>query len=317
METINILCAADDVYIPYCGIMLTSLFENNRNEKIEVFLLTESINECNAEKINNLSNAYNVKINTIVVNDEKLRSCPVRIGDHVSIAAYYRLLAPLFLPDEIDKILYFDCDVIINGALRELYHTDITDVAIAAVIDESYKREDNFIRLNYEEQYLYVNSGVLLMNLKYWRDNNVVNRCFDYIKNNKEKVLLHDQDTINAVLYSEKKFLPLTYNFQTGFILTHYYFEASIMDEILITVKSNPIVIHYDGVSKPWHKSSKHPYKDIFIDFKNKSLWKNMPMTETRSLRQRIIDFRNNILWTLGIKDRPESYIINRNVHAQ
>ena len=53
MQHYNILCATDDNYVPYCGIMLTSLFENNKEADINVYILTENLNDINKEKIKN------------------------------------------------------------------------------------------------------------------------------------------------------------------------------------------------------------------------------------------------------------------------
>ena len=91
----NILCATDDNYVPYCGIMLTSLFENNKELNLCIYILAEHLSDRSRNEFAELAKNYDQKIEIITVNNETLKDCPIRIGDHVSIATYYRLLAPV------------------------------------------------------------------------------------------------------------------------------------------------------------------------------------------------------------------------------
>ena len=260
-----------------------------------------------------LSKNYDQKIKIITVNNDVLKDCPIRLGDHVSIATYYRLLAPYLLPKNIEKILYIDCDIIINGNLSSLYEINIKGHPIAMSKDEAYFIEEKYTRLDYSRSYTYKNAGVALINLKHWRENDIANICLEYISKNPEKLTFHDQDTINAVLHKEIKLLPIKYNLQTGFLLTDYskHFEKEMV-EILEAAKE-PVIIHYTGVSKPWYKDSKHPYTKRFLYYKSMSLWKDYPLIKNRtSIYNRFIQIRNEIIWFLGIKKRPKSYIIDK-----
>ena len=102
----NILCATDDNYVPYCGIMLTSLFENNKEQDIVVYLMTAELNEKNIADLDKLAEQYHQEIHIVKVDNDVLKNCPIRIGDHVSISAYYRLMASSLLSKSVDKILY-------------------------------------------------------------------------------------------------------------------------------------------------------------------------------------------------------------------
>lgn len=93
----------DDNYVPYCGIMLTSLFENNKEENIVVYILCEKLSDKNIADLESLAIAYNKEIRFIYLTKELFNNCPIREGDHVSIAAYYRIIAPNLLPKEIKK----------------------------------------------------------------------------------------------------------------------------------------------------------------------------------------------------------------------
>ena len=310
-KTYNILCATDDNYVPYCGIMLTSLFENNSELDFCIYILVEHLSDKSRNKFAVLARNYSQRIEIITVDNEVFNKCPIRPGDHVSIVTYYRLLAPVLLPSNIDKILYLDCDMVINGDISSLYNQDIDEHPIAMSKDEAFFIEDKYERLIFNKEYAYKNAGVALINIKYWRKKNIAAKCLEYISKYPERIKFHDQDTLNAVLHKEIKLLPIKYNFQTGFLLTEYArFYKNEMPEIFETTKS-PVIIHFTGPNKPWFIDSKHPYRKRFLYYKNISLWKGHPTNNNKtSLYQRIIKLRNEIIWFLGIKKRPITYII-------
>lgn len=305
---INILCATDDNYVPYCGIMLTSLFENNKQEQFDIYIMTEGLNSNNQSLINKLIQQYDARLFYIYVNDECLNDCPIRIGDHVSIAAYYRLLAPKLLPASIDKILYFDCDMIIDASIKGLWNSNIAETACGVVIDEAYEFSSIYNRLGYDKSKHYFNSGMLLINLDYWRKHNVMERCFECIQTMPDKLLFHDQDTLNVVLQDEKKYLPVTYNFQTGFLYRKTELSSELREEVLSSVPC-PTVIHYTGPSKPWQELSQHPYASFYQYYKHLSPWSKFPDKKC-SFSSKLLYYRNQLIWTLGIKKRPQTYII-------
>ena len=307
----NILCATDDNYVPYCGIMLTSLFENNKEADINVYILTENLNDINKEKIKKLSKTYQQKIEIITINNEILKYCPIRKGDHVSIATYYRLLAPKLLPANIDKVLYLDCDMIISNNITSLYNVNIDGYPIAMCLDEAFFEDEKYKRLNYDEKYSYRNAGVALLNIKYWRENNIVEKSFEYISNNTDRITFHDQDTLNALLHEKIKPLPIKYNLQTGFLFNAY--KEKYKDEIdeILRAAVSPTIIHYTGPGKPWFKGSKHPFTKRYIHYKNISLWSDTPLLKEKfSFKDRIHKLMTTLVWILGIKKRPETYII-------
>ena len=72
--------------------------------------------------------------------------------------------------------------------------------------------------MGYETRYGYFNSGVLLLNLTYWRENNLENELLEYAYNNIGLLQYHDQDILNAVLKDRKKQMSIAYNVQSTFL---------------------------------------------------------------------------------------------------
>lgn len=311
---INILCCTDDKYAPCYGIMLTSLFYNNREEEFEIYVMTSGLNSEIIDMYRLLCRQHNSCLHIIQIDESKIKNCPIREGDHVTLAAYYRIIAPLYLPNDLNKILYLDGDIIINAKIIDLWNCDISNYAVGAVVDEAYKNEEPYIRLGYDKSFPSINSGVLLMNLKYWRKHDVITRCMKCIETMAAKLLFHDQDTLNIVLHDEIKLLPLTYNFQRGFLDYAFYnkMDSKYQDEINAS-KYKPVVIHFTGYSKPWHEGCRHPYTAYFLYYKKLSFWSDMPLVANKSsLKQKCLQILNEIIWSIGIKKRPQTYLIER-----
>ena len=299
---INILCATDDRYVPYCGIMLTSLFVNNQGSKFRVFVLTDKMSEANIASMEKLADKYGNTIKIVKVDADVLKDCPIRKKDHVSLATYYRLLAPVLLPEDVGRILYLDCDMVVDGSVKDLWNQDLDDIALAAVIDEDYLGLSKYERLGLNPYRKYFNAGVLLINLEYWREHDVMGRCLECVASMPEKLLLHDQDTLNFVLQDEVKLLEVKYNFQTGFLYKGTAMEVPVAQEVMRTINS-PVIIHFTGKRKPWLTHYYHPYVLKFLYYRSISLWKNYPLVYI--LKEDWRYWRHRFKFAMGWKRRP------------
>lgn len=312
-STIHILCASDDNYASYYGIMLTSLFESNPDEDFHIHMMIGENSFCDETRslYKRLMGIYHQKISYITVKASSLAHCPIRIGDHVTLATYYRLLAPALLPAELDKILWLDGDIIIDRPIGDLYRTDISNYGIGTVIDESYKNASIYERLGLNPQIPYTSAGVLLINLSYWRRHQLMERCMECINKMADKLLFHDQDTLNVVLQEQKYLLPVKWNFQSGFLRPWIFedFDEELKQRI-VSSADEPAIIHYSGPGKPWFKYNDHPYRPFFLYYKRLSLWKDTPLTNTYVLTSLVRDLAGRVFRLLHLK--PSLYIVSR-----
>ena len=313
-DPIYIACATDEAYVPVCGIMLTSLFMNNPHNSLHVYILSNSLSDVSRKKLSQLAEQFHQKIEILFPDPQKFTNCPVRPGDHISTAAYYRLNLPNLIPDAVNRIIYLDCDMLVVDDLRGLWNVDIEQYALAICHDEDYVSNEKYQRLQISEENPYFNSGVLLFNLKYWRKNNTEKACFDCIRHNADILRWHDQDTLNIVLCGHVSYLPLKYNLQTGFLYKRYMFEqypADFRQKVWDAIAS-PVVIHFSGSSKPWHsRVSSHPFSNYFWKYQKMSLWNDFsaPPPSLCFLWKR---FYAHLLYGLGLVKQPETYIITK-----
>lgn len=268
----NILCATDDKYVPYCGVMLTSLFESNSQEQFNVYILVETLREDSKKQFELLAKKYKQSINILEVNGEIFTNCPINNEtDHVSLAAYFRLAVTEILPKNIERILYLDCDIIVNGSIHSLYDIDLNGRSCAVVQDEAAYVDEPYDRFGLlrKQEPLYINSGVLLIDLEYWRKHLLFERFFNYIKENKSLIKFHDQDTIYGVLRNQVMYADVKFNLQRGFLYKEYFegFSVQLKQEVKSAI-ARPIIIHYTGSIKPWmlyDKNHLQKYGEIFM----------------------------------------------------
>ena len=158
--------------------MLSSLQRKNRQASLEVYVLHSCLTEESIAALKNVLNPEFCRLHPICVNDRLLASAPTT--DRYPQEMYYRIFAARYLPQEIERILYLDPDIVVNGRLEELYNTDIDGYLLAAATHvREMMRKINVLRLGMHEEGTYINSGVLLMNLKQLREEQDYNKVFE------------------------------------------------------------------------------------------------------------------------------------------
>ncbi len=277
----DILLCTDNRYVMPTGVLIHSIGVHNQ-ESIEYHILVgESFDEQNRLLLEQEAAKTGSTCSIYCIDESVTSHLPFgRDGmpKHVSIATYYRLYITEVLPKNLHKILYLDGDMIVRHSLTALWETDIESFPLGAVHDMSEPMNADRLELP-----SYFNAGMLLINLDYWRENHCLESFLTYIGENEEKILLHDQDVLNGIFASYVKWLPLTYNFQNGFILgePHKQYNPSLQAEI-DTCKTDPAIIHYTVYNKPWNVACFHPYRDEWRRYQKQTPWKDYRYEEPK-----------------------------------
>ena len=158
--------------------------------------------------------------------------------------------------------------------MTELWNIDISNYAIAGVLDTMTSDYRTYNRLKYKPEYNYINAGVLLINLDVWRKNNYIRKFMNVIENTPEILKFHDQDVINIVFFDKKLILPFRFNYHEGLTHKDLCILYTYWDEILKT-ETNPLIIHFSTSIKPWMKNCFNPYISEFFFYKNITPFKN------------------------------------------
>lgn len=274
-DTIHVACNIDDNYVKYCAVMLTSLLENNRDSAIHVHVIADGLADSSRRDIEDVVvGQYGQQLSFHTPDPELLKDCRVKDGSYISLATYYRIFLGSILPADIHKVIYLDCDIIVDGPIRDLWNEDISDVMVGAVEDMLCALPDNYERLHYSDKASYFNAGVLLVNLDRMRNSGFEKRALGYLKEHVDEFLYYDQDLLNAMLHDDKRFLPFRWNVQDGF-LRRRRIERLWPDSLerLLPELRHPVIIHYVGKKKPWHYKSLHPWKDRYFHYLDMTRW--------------------------------------------
>lgn len=257
---IPIFFNTDNNYTVPTYITLFSLLYNYRGlSDIHAYILAaENFSEKNKLLLDSLSNRFKqVKIRIINI-ENGYDDVSIKLK-HISKAAFYRLMIPrianALTDSQIDKCIYLDSDLIVEGNIAELFNIDIKGHYIAGVGDglQFLEKDTNYKNVigipSFDK---YINSGVLLFNIK------EINNC-DGLKERLEKsgyrdnLLYPDQDSINSVLYDGIKLLPLKYNTMTTLVYSQEKeFYIIFGEKNIIEARKNPFIIHYITDKKPW-----------------------------------------------------------------
>jgi len=141
-----------------------------------------------------------------------------------------------------------------------LWETDLTDAGLAGVDEENPAQTT---RLNLEHDF-YINSGVLVLNLDYWRANSITAQCMQWLEKNPSMNILCDQDSINCVLEGQKKRLDLKWNL-----------NPVPYDDINKLVEYPERILHFGGPIKPWQKCYDFRLQDIYKKYLELTPWIN------------------------------------------
>lgn len=298
-EMIHIVCAIDDNYTPHCGVMLTSLFENNPDERFVVHILVNTLLENNQQKLLKIANKYGQKIVYYSVKEYTFSKFPIRSGDHVSLATYYRLFIPDLLPTNIEKVLYLDSDIVIRGSIHDLWNIDLGDYPVAAAEDIVSRFSIFYDQLGYSADDFYFNAGVLLINLNVWRKINFSEQAIGYVNTHQNQIIYHDQDVMNAFFHGTWLRLYYRWNFQDPFA-TSYYRESYFKADLLQLTRYAPIIIHFSSNVKPWHYECRNPFKSEYFRYLDMTEWRGSRPSPT--MKQRMKCFALRLLDRLNIR---------------
>lgn len=253
-KVVPVFFASDRNYVPYLTVAIKSLVDKSSDKnEYRIYILTNDVKDCDITEIRSYEKE-NVKVEIVDVN-EKIESIKnkVALRDYYSVSIYFRLFIPSMFP-QYDKAIYLDSDVVLNRDIADMYNVDIGFNYVGAVLDETVFTNKDFIyyvreALDVTEKQ-YFNSGVLIMNLKKFRENKIEDDFYSWVNNYSTKFgsVAPDQDYLNCICKNKVKYLPLGWDKMP--------LGCNLEDKDLF-------LIHYNMFYKPW-KYENTMYEDYF-----------------------------------------------------
>lgn len=250
-----------------------TLFTNNDNCHLHIFYQDLSQNErAVIDRLSKIGN--NNKIEWHYIKDDLEDKIHFDIG-RFSIYAIYRFLAYKVLDDSIERALWLDSDLMIRGNIRELYEIDMGDKYYFSSVLEGSDYEDNILGKNRE----YTNNGVLLMNLKKLRSDDMMDKFWEFLFSPDYEYPL-SQDALNVVFrYKIKFFKQIIWN---SFPITDF---SGIPDSEFDKIVKKTKIVHWLSAQKAWLPeyegywravSEQYPYTKVMYEEYQKHLSKSV-----------------------------------------
>lgn len=303
MKRLDVFFASNLSYAQHLAVALRSLLANNPRLPMNVYILSGDLDPQTFAKLETLTAGYDCKIVNTRIDATRFEH--LSLLHYITRDTYFRLLIPQFA--ESERALYLDADIIVNGDISQLIALDLKDFFLAAVEDLCFNRHRE-LKLSSTSRYF--NSGMMLLNIKRWREENLGERVIEYAKNNSDNLQFSDQCATNAIVDGNWLPLPPKFNQQSAFFDRKYLTEfRRFTEEELREAQTRPIIIHFTGSCKPWHILNIHPFKRLY--------WQHLRRTPFKTVFPSDLNLKMFLIWLLpanlrGILKRFKDRAFNR-----
>ncbi|WP_435073289.1 glycosyltransferase family 8 protein [Halorubrum sp. HHNYT27] len=228
-----------------CFASIASLLDNNNKNKFHIHIISEEeYNKDffqNIEYLNNIHGKFDITF--IHVPGNKFDCLPDSNISRIPKGVNIKLLLGDLLPEDVTRVLYLDSDTIVKEDILPIMNEDISDYVVAAAPD--YWNSVAGLNVSLEKRYF--NAGVMYINIKKWRNENIASRSIEFIE--KYNPYSNEQTALNAVLHRDNnvKIISPIWNFPPNTDLV----KDGNIDIDYTKIK----ILHYASTS-PWRDGS-------------------------------------------------------------
>ena len=258
-ETIHLAIAFDENFVVPFYTLATSIFQNNRYNQFHFHLLATGLSSDEQQQIQHYIRSNGSGISFYALSSKNLKHLFINDEVQNSMATYYKLFFPQLVSGNVDKLLYLDTDIVVNGDLQELYATELGSFPVAVVPE----RFNNVLRpeLGLNKAGIYFNAGVQLMNVPQWNNQQITEKALAFVRDHPEAIFWYDQDALNAVIRDNYVPLEMKFNVNTMDVprtLSKAEYKAFVQDKV---------IIHYTTESKPWNALTRHRLRFLYFNY--------------------------------------------------
>lgn len=296
-ESIHIVVATDSNYLIHTATLLQSIAENNYGLVIvHVFESgLKDADKCTLEQISDRIACRFYQVDEVIIK-QRLFDGGSLDADR-SLSAFARLLIPELLGNDVHRCFYMDVDAIVLSDLSEIYNIDLTGYAIAGVLDINPIKRHHAVGLSDDD--IYINSGMILWNLDYCRENKVVDRFASFITERQGKVDAMDQGTLNGVLSRETLAIAPRHNMLTPYFqltsqeISKVYGIKTYTQADIDAGREAPIFVHFTPnlTTRPWVKNCRHPLMSLYWKYRLKVDAAYNLQNDSRTLKLKLISW--------------------------
>jgi lipopolysaccharide biosynthesis glycosyltransferase len=251
---IDVVFAVDCSFVIPLRVALASVCVNALNRSSLRVWIASDCSEDGAEGlVQQLSCSYDLDIRWLPLDNFSILDAPVMRP--WSRATYLRLLVPSALPDEIERFVYLDSDLVVERDLVELHNSELAGKPLGAV--KSFLGAPRRGPIDFSK-HPYFNAGVLVIDRQKWASHQITQKAIKVISAHPEALPFMDQDALNAVVAGNWSHLDWRWN-QRPYVWELSHRRMGISREAMMTLRNHPYIIHFSGLAKPWKFGDDHP----------------------------------------------------------
>lgn len=320
----NLIWSTSDKYSEIAATSIASVLENSQDaDAINVYVIDMGLTQMHKSWIEELVSSYGRTLIWLKkLNIGKLTGTHIDVG-RWHISTFSRLFLSHILPEDVRKIIYIDCDMIIRHSLTSLWQMDMEDTWVMSADDcrgSKYREE-----IGVDTNSIYTNNGLMVIDIEAWKANNVELMFIEFIRKYNGDITYMDQGVLNGVFQplNKVKLLPISYNAQTAcydlgykgidacrkpvWAYSREEFEEGITD---------PTVVHFTSCfiseTRPWYKKDNHPYRNEFLKYRNMTNWRDEPLWEDNKFT-----IRKALSVVCRVLPRPITFSLIRLLHSK
>lgn len=284
--TINVMSGADEAYALPLATMLHSLLANvDSGVSIRLYLIDGGFTARTRRQLTDLVERHPLPVSISWVSTDLSEFARLPTLPYLSPVSYARLKLPGLLPD-VDRAIYVDADLVVQGDVLELWQTDVGEAPIGAVQDFGVPTVSApygiraYDELELEPTRKYFNSGVLLIDMTTWRKQHLSERALQYLNEYSDELQIADQEALNVAVQDQWHRLDPTWNLTTEYF-THYKADSCPTHDFgkrgdcrsVDDLPDSAAIVHYTSASKPWNADCDHPLRHLFHTYLHDSGW--------------------------------------------
>ena len=293
-RTIVVAMAIDDSYTePLLVVLWSACRRLSPGWTLRVFVIGYQISAESKQRLEGDLKGHPVEFEWTTLDLSGPRSFWPGIAHDADITACYRMFLGEALPETVERVIFLDADVLVEGDLAELWNSPFDGRTLQAVPD-AYAELLHTSRLRksgvpFPHSAPFFNAGVLLIDLFRWRELEIARQASELLWKYGKRLYGRDQDALNIVLADDWKALPSSWNLHE---LPHMLFCWDTSGQSPAERRrafSEPDIVHFVGTWKPWSSKACQGFYERWQAVARKAGVTTKAFSLLERLRQRLI----------------------------
>ena len=280
-----VACAANAPYALPLTVMLRSAVTHlDRERRLVAYVVDDGISSEDKRRVIQ-SLPDRASVNWINPRRENFEGLP--LWGRMPITTYDKLMVAEFLPGNVHRAIWLDCDMLVLADLAALWDRPFPDAAMMAVQDSLVPTVSSrfgvggYEDLRMDPRTPYFNAGMMVIDVDAWRTERISHLALEYLKKYHDRVCFWDQEALNAVLAG--KWNPLEPRWNWSATLDRLSGNSANHR----SVSTQERLVHFSGNIKPWLISDGGTRDAAYFEMLDQTAWTGW--RPERSMRTRVV----------------------------